>query len=81
MCGRRAASSIACRSLCAPRFDDILRNRDFSTDLIIRVLKNEGYAITRNRMNYHDQQGHHRLAAVPKEGKVDPARRARVHLN
>jgi hypothetical protein len=60
--------------------DDILRDgRGVTKAAVIRVLKQDGYEVTRNRLNYHYQEGHHLLASVPEEGKADTARRARMH--
>jgi hypothetical protein len=46
---------------------------------MIRVLRDEGHAVTRNRLNYHEQERHHWLLALPKGGKADTAERARPH--
>ena len=59
--------------------DEILRDpQGLTKAAVIRTLKNDGHAATRNRLNYHAQEGHH-LLSPPKERKAHAGRRARMH--
>jgi hypothetical protein len=52
--------------------DDILRKRDISKAAMIRTLKGEGHQVTRNKIDYHEREWHHRQA-----GRAVKEKRAR----
>ena len=57
------------------QIDEILRDRqELTKSAMIRLSKSKGYGVTRNRLNYHEKEGHRRSAALPKEGKRDTRR-------